>query len=203
MGLLFLGIFGLVLLFVYDLASLKKMKYRVVFAAGGYLAHALAIFGLLFGERSLNLPKWAAYPGALLALAGLGWLAYCLFFFPPIKKTYTEANEMALATGGPYSLSRHPGFLGYIALMAGLVLLSGSAPLFRAGLFWTLLNLLLITVQDKWIFPELFSRYKEYRLNTPMIFPTRKSLARFRQTLIPDGARQAGKEVERQPWVHF
>lgn len=192
MGLLFLGIFGLVLLFIYDLASLKKMKYRFALAAGGYMTHALAIFGSLFGERSLNLPKWAAWPGIVLALAGLWWLLYCLFLFPPIKKTYTETGNMILTTEGPYAFSRHPGFLGYTTLMSGLIFSSGSSYLLKAGFLWTLLDLLHIIIQDKWIFPHLFSEYKKYQQITPMIFPTRRSLAHFLQTSSFSRAHRGG-----------
>ncbi|MCL6557493.1 MAG: hypothetical protein K6U74_01585 [Firmicutes bacterium] len=182
MGLLFLGIMGLVLLLVYDLASLKKVKKRYVLAAGGYLTHALAIFLALFRDRNLLLPEWTAWPGAVLALAGLWWLCYCLFLFPPIKRTYTEPKNMVLTDDGPYSLTRHPGFFGYTALITGLVFLSGSSYLLKAGFLWTLLDLLHIFIQDKLIFPMLFSEYKEYRQKTPMIFPNRKSLRRFLQT---------------------
>ncbi|MGB9847314.1 MAG: methyltransferase family protein [Desulfotomaculales bacterium] len=179
---LFLGIIGLALLLIYDLASLKKVKKRYVLAAGGYLTHALAIFLALFRDRNLLLPEWTAWPGAVLALAGLGWLCYCLFLFPPIKKTYTETKKMVLTDEGPYSLARHPGFFGYAALITGLVFLSGSSYLLQAGFLWTLLDLLHIFIQDKLLFPRLFSEYIEYRQKTPMIFPNRESLRRFLQT---------------------
>lgn len=182
MGLLFLGIIGLVLLLIYDFASLKKVKKRYVLAAGGYLTHALAIFLALFRDRNLLLPEWTSWPGAFLVLAGLWWLCYCLFLFPPIKRTYSEEERPALVFEGPYAFSRHPGFSGYITFLGGLVLISRSSYLLRAGLIWTFLNLLYIYIQDRWLFPHIFSEYIEYRQKTPMIFPNRKSLRRFLQT---------------------
>ncbi|MGQ9825264.1 MAG: methyltransferase family protein [Desulfotomaculales bacterium] len=193
MELLYLGIFGLGLLLLYDLASLKKMKKRCVLAASGYLTHAMAVFFAIFRERSLNLPNWAAWPGFVLTVAGLWWLTYCLFLFPPIKKTYHDKKELAFVAEGPYAFSRHPGFLGYTILLSGLVLASRSFYLLEAAPIWTFSNLFYIYIQDRWIFPRIFPGYNEYRQKTPMLIPNRESMRRFWKTFTPFRSYRAHK----------
>lgn len=170
------------MLLLYDLASLKKMKNRHLIAAIGYATHAGAILTAALGGQVLHFSKGVVVTGWFLVGLGFWWLCYCLFFFPPITRNYVEAGELVLTTEGPYALTRHPGFLGYLVFITGLVLVFGSFLLLVCAPVWAFFDLLHIIVQDRWIFRQLFSGYEKYSRDVPMLFPNAKSFRRFLET---------------------
>ncbi len=63
---------------------------------------------------------------------------------------------------GTYSLSRHPGWLWFSAMhiLLGIRYLHGEVILLMVMcILW---NLVVISIEDRWIFPRLFSDYGEY-----------------------------------------
>jgi protein-S-isoprenylcysteine O-methyltransferase Ste14 len=58
-----------------------------------------------------------------------------------------------------------------------------SGPLLLiAGILFSLLNLIYIILQDRWIFMEIFPDYGEYKKTTPFLIPNSRSLRRCVQT---------------------
>lgn len=70
---------------------------------------------------------------------------------------------------GTYGFSRHPGFLWYSAMHILWMIIFFSAQAAMLLGFCIILNLGLITVEDRWIFPKLFSDYREYQQQVPFI----------------------------------
>ena len=112
------------------------------------------------------------FAGALLFAVLLVWALF--FSFPP-KEAYMDASrDRKVYTGGMYALCRHPGILWFCFLYGCLIPGAGFPP--ALALLYCLLNILLGWVEDKWIFPRLFSDYDAYKLRAPFLIPTPKSL---------------------------
>lgn len=177
--LLLIGLTGFGFLLLYDVVSLRNVKYRVVMAQAGYGVQFYAILRAALYDKELVVSQWIRWMGWPLALAGVSWLLYCLFLYTPLRQTYYDTNGPTLTTDGPYALSRHPGVYGYTSLVIGLSLVSRSLLLFKCGIIWSLANVGYVFIQDRYIFPLLLAGYDEYRQQTPMLIPNVKGFKRF------------------------
>jgi protein-S-isoprenylcysteine O-methyltransferase Ste14 len=177
-----LGLVGFGFLLLYDIASIRSIKNRFIFAVTGYGIQVYAIIAAVIAGSELTVSPWLLWLGFPVAIAGAGWLLYCLFLFPPLRRTYLEVNGPALTTEGPYALSRHPGVYGYTTLIIGLALFSRSLLLLQSGLIWSLANVGYVFIQDRIIFPILFNGYRDYWKSTPMLIPNKKSIKHFWNT---------------------
>lgn len=83
---------------------------------------------------------------------------------------------------GTYALVRHPGVIWYTLFLIALLLISSSQLLLIALPIWVFMDVLYVIIQDKFYFPHMFPGYEEYKKETPMLIPTRKSLASFWRT---------------------
>ena len=110
--------------------------------------------------------------GALIFAFLLVWALF--FSFPPKEAYVEESRERKVYTGGMYALCRHPGILWFCFLYACLIPGAGFPPL--TAFAYCLLNILLGWVEDRWIFPRLFTDYDDYKLRAPFLIPTAKSL---------------------------
>lgn len=174
-----MGVAGYLLLLIYDLASLRKLPYRFLFSLLGYSMQAYAIVSAALFEQQLAVSKYLWLLAWPLMLAGLSWLLYCLFLYPPLRRTYRDKKGPALTTEGPYALSRHPGVYGYTFFVLSLAVISRSQLLLSAGCLWSVINLIYVFLQDRFIFMALLEGYEQYRRNTPMLIPNLQSIKRF------------------------
>jgi len=118
-------------------------------------------------------PAQLGFLGAALFFTVL--LVWALFFsFPPKEAYVTDSRDRKVYTGGMYALCRHPGILWFCFLYACLIPGAGFPPVLAS--LYCLLNILLGWVEDKWIFPRLFTDYNDYKQRTPFLIPTAKSL---------------------------
>lgn len=173
------GVAGYLLLLFYDLASLRKLPYRFLLSLAGYSVQAYAIVRAAFFDQQLIISKyswWLAWP---LMLFGLGWLLYCLFLYPPLRKTYRDSSGPKLTTEGPYALTRHPGVYGYTFFVLALAVLKRSRLLLSAGCLWSVINLIYVFIQDRFIFRALLAGYDDYCRTTPMLIPNARGVRRF------------------------
>ena len=95
----------------------------VIYLAG--LGIGFALEGLLPGGSLAGVVRWGL--GAALAALALGVLGWWVSSFreaqtplPPYEPT------TALVTGGPYRLTRNPGYLGFALLYAAIALLADA-----------------------------------------------------------------------------
>ena len=103
-----------------------------------------------------------------LSYALFGWATSSNPFFSLIVRIQTDRGH-TVATGGPYRLVRHPGYLGGILLSPSLGLLLGSWWAFLIGLVDSLLMVLRTYLEDRDLKRELpgysdYARQVRYRL---------------------------------------
>lgn len=180
-----IGCLGFLVIYLFDVVSLKKLpgtKPFVWVLGSGLTVYALAMVCLR--SDKLPLPLWLTWLGwALLAISIL-LLIYSLFITLPFRKTYvTNGVGDKLVTTGMYALVRHPGVHWFILFMLSLILVSRSSLLLVAAPIFILLDIALVIVQDKFFFGRMFDGYGNYRRETPMLVPNRRSINAFIHSL--------------------
>ena len=184
------GILGFIVIHLFDIVSLKKIpsgaKLGVWIVGSGLLVYSLIM--LCLKSNTLPLPIWSTWLGWGLLFVSLSLLVYSLFINLPFRKTYIATGVSdRLITTGLYALVRHPWVHFFNLLLLSLVLVSRSTLLLIAAPIWILLDILLVVVQDKFFFSRMFDGYDDYRRETPMLLPNRRSVNTFIRSL-----RQAG-----------
>jgi len=185
-----LGSLGLLIIYLFDIVSLKRIpgaKPVTWIAGSGLLAYSVIMVCL--APDKLPLPSWSIWLGWALLLVSLSVLIYSLFINLPFRKTYvaTGAGDK-LVTTGLYALVRHPGVHWLILIMLSLILVSRSSLMLIASPIWILLDILLVVIQDKFLFGRMFAGYNTYRQKTPMLVPNRRSISAFINSLKQTGA---------------
>ena len=181
-----MGCLGFLIIHLFDIVSLKRwtkgLKPITWILGSGLLLYALAMTCLQSGK--LPSPIWSTWLGWALLIISLPLLIYSLFINLPFRKTYIATGVGdKLITTGLYALVRHPWIHWFILLLLSLILVSRSSLLLIASLIWILLNILLVIIQDKFFFGRMFSGYDQYRKETPMLLPNRKSISACVKTL--------------------
>jgi len=116
---------------------------------------------------------------APIAILFLFLLIYTLFFAIPFEEAYIKASSPPkTCTTGFYALSRHPGVLWFTGFYFSLWLALSGSLLLLAGILFSLLNLIYIILQDRWIFMEIFPDYGDYKKTTPFLIPNYQSFNR-------------------------
>lgn len=179
------GCLGFLILHLFDIVAIKRLPVAKPFAwmlGSGLLLYALAMASL--GTDKLPLPSWSTWLGSALLAASLLVLMWSLFINLPFRKTYVASGVGdKLVTTGLYGLVRHPGVPGFVLVLLSLILVSRSSLLLTAAPIFTLLDIVLVIVQDKLVFGKMFAGYDGYRRKTPMLVPNRQSLNTFVNSL--------------------
>jgi protein-S-isoprenylcysteine O-methyltransferase Ste14 len=139
----------------------------------------LLIFGSLYMDRALGLPKLLSGPigtliGVVLLSLGLVIWAWCVLSFSKAKGTPVPFNPpRELVTVGPYAWSRNPMLTGVFASLFGIgFLLHSVSMVFVWTPVFVIFNVLELKLIEE---PELERRfgdsYIEYRRRVPMFFP--------------------------------
>lgn len=176
-----LGGIGFGIIHLFDFVSLKKLPIVKPFCwiiGCGILVYS----GLMIDAEgtSLIIPAWLSIAGWVILLTALPLLIYSLFINLPFGKTYLEKGVGdKLITSGFYALVRHPGVIWFALVMLALVFTTKSSLMIAAAVMWTILDVVLVVIQDKFIFGKMFSGYKEYQEETPMLIPSVKSIRVF------------------------
>lgn len=170
------GGLGFFFLIIYDLSQLRPGKYLTLLTSYiGYGSLILAVFLEIFLYRpaSAPLPLIILKLGAATASAGL--LVYSVFIeTAPGAAAGVSARqkiERTAVTKGTYGIVRHPGFWWFLLLQISIIWLTAHKDtiIIAAGL--VSMNFFLILIEDRWIFPRMFSNYDEYRQQVPMLLP--------------------------------
>jgi protein-S-isoprenylcysteine O-methyltransferase Ste14 len=134
-----------------------------------FLACAAAIGGLV----ALRQPSEASsaaqvVAGDLVTLAACGWLLFSVLKLGRCFGVLPEAR--GLVTTGPYSVVRHPVYLGEFGACAGLVLAAPSGWNFAAAIVFISAQAIRMRLEEAALTSE-FSEYPEYAARTPRIVP--------------------------------
>lgn len=201
-----LGALGFLFALAFDVTGLRgwrRSKQFVGLLSAGLSAYAL-VQAALAGPK-LALPAALVWLGWPLLFVALALLVTSLFLEIPLFQMSVEACvSPTLVRTGTYALTRHPGVLWFALLLVALLLVSRSRLLLWAGPIWLSLDVLLVWIEDRFIFPRQFPEYVEYRHETPMLLPTLTSVRRCWRTLrnpIP-WADRARKEANHDPRDH-
>lgn len=145
----------------------------------GSLALAVAMWWAADSGDVLDFPRWTTGLGWALAIFGLFLLVYSVFIEIPLTLRHHTGPGPALVQSGTYALCRHPGVLWLVLLLVGVLLIvkrTGFVPLM---VLWIILDTVVVTVQDRIVFPRQFPGYDQYQRRTPFLVPTPASLATF------------------------
>jgi protein-S-isoprenylcysteine O-methyltransferase Ste14 len=185
-----LGGLGFLVIHLLDIASIKRMpgiKPLTMLAGNGLVV--LSIIMLCLSPDKLALPVWSTWLGWGLLPVSLFMLIYSLFINLPFGKTYVAAGvSKKLVTSGLYALVRHPWVYGLILLLLALILASRSSLMLIAVPIWVLLDIALVAIQDRFFFGRMFAGYDNYRRETPMFIPNRRSINAFINSLKQTGS---------------
>ncbi len=180
-----LGCLGFLAIHLADIFSLRKVpgaKPLSWLIGVGLLVYALTMLSL--GEDKLPLPQWLVWPGVALLVVSFWLLVHSLFVNLPFRKTYVATGSGdRLITSGLYALVRHPGLHWFVLVLVALVLVSRSAMMLLAAPMFATLDVVLVVVQDRFIFGRMFDDYAGYRQTTPMLVPNRRSVNAFFNSL--------------------
>jgi protein-S-isoprenylcysteine O-methyltransferase Ste14 len=185
-----LGGLGFLSVQLLDIVSLKRIP--VVKPITALVGNGLLVFSIIMlclSPDKLALPVWSSWLGWVILPISLSMLIYSLYINLPFAKTYVATGVGdKLITSGLYALVRHPGVHWFSLLLLALVLVSSSRLMLIAAPIWVLLDIILVAIQDRFFFGRMFAGYDNYRRQTPMLIPNRRSLSAFINSLRQTGS---------------
>jgi len=132
----------------------------------------------LFAASPLNklniavLPQWTDWLGIIIALAGLGFRIWSMSVLGKFyTRTLKVSENQSIVRDGPYSLIRHPGYLGSILIWVGIAAsaTNGIILLFVLAVF---LGVYIYRIQsEEKMLVSAYPDYAEYRLHTWRLIP--------------------------------
>lgn len=139
----------------------------------GFAKRAIAFFGCYVGIGAQVLPTQPSTPSlavlsGFLVIFGMGFAAFSLFYLGRSISIMPESRK--LVTGGPYSLVRHPLYVGEQLAVVGIALQCRSV--------WVLAILTLQfgcqlyrMIYEEEILADTFPEYKDYADQTARLIP--------------------------------
>lgn len=164
---------------------LTSRFYKFLFPLGGLTLLGTFIRLCAVSVKFFSFTAFWAAVFVLLALGFLALLVYTLFFAIPLRPTYLDnsAQRRFACDTGVYALCRHPGVLWLLLCLLFAGLAAGSPAAIGFSLYISALNVLYVALQDRYIFPKLFSNYSAYQQTTPFLIPSVRSTRRCFETL--------------------
>lgn len=166
------------LYFLYDWCTVKKQMLsvaRLFFPLGTLFVGIATVFLLQQSIRCFAITPFAIL--SLILAFVCGYFLYDALVLSLPKGTYTEPDApRKVFRGRMYALCRHPGVLWYCCMY---FFLWAAAPSYAGAIQCFALcvgNVLYMFLQDAWTFPSVFFDYNDYKTETPLFFPTRKSI---------------------------
>ena len=169
--------FALFFLSDYNDIRLHSKALSGAFPIGFVLLAVSVLLQLSFTEAPITSRGWRAV--FLLALIGFAALeVYTLFFAFSAEEAYASPGQKRpVYTGGVYALCRHPGVWWLFFMLVCLWLSLGFK--FQSVVLYTILNILLVTLEDRLVFPQVLTGYETYKSQTPFLFPNTSSIHAF------------------------
>ena len=108
-------------------------------------------------------------------MLGCAWMLIAALALGRCFGVLPEAR--GLVTHGPYSLVRHPLYLGEFTAVAGLLIASPSTRNLVAGAVFTIAQLARMSLEERALTRE-FPEYADYAAQTPRVVPSLSRLLR-------------------------
>ena len=173
------GCFAFAFFFFFDLNnyfSLNK-KLNFFFAIGVVLLCFSTVCILFSSHLQFNLPLSLRLLFGVLSAVSLLLIIYTLFFALPFRKTYCRSEDIdKVIDTGMYALCRHPGVIWFFFFYFFLWMASGKTIMLRAAVIWTIMDIIYVYVQDRWIFPKTLNGYELYKERAPFLIPNLSSI---------------------------
>ena len=183
---IFVGIIGFFVIHFFDLVSIKKTPFgaKPLIWTVGFAILTFSLVKLCLESNAFTLPSWITWVGWFLLAISLMMITFALFINLPFRKTYisTGVGDELVKTG-LYALARHPGVYWVTSFMFSLVFISESKLMLITAPIYSIINIGLVILQDIYFFPKMFAGYDEYKKETPMLVPNRRSIAAFIDSL--------------------
>ena len=179
-----IGMAGFLTAYLFDLVSLKKIpRIKGLIWIAAVVLVVYSTWMVCFDPVKFVLPAWAGILGWVLLPTFILCFIYSLFINLPFRKTYVRSGVGSqLIRTETYALVRHPGVLWYGVILVALILISRSQLLLIAAPIWFVMDVIHVTIQDRFLFGKMFPEYKDYRKETPMLIPNRRSIGVFIRT---------------------
>lgn len=178
MAYILLGCLGFIITHTFDfvaLSGVRKIKPFIWFIGNALIVYS--IVSIIVSPGKLLLPLWSFWLGWILIPLPLFFQLYTLFGNLPLRKTYVDSGVGdKLVKTGLFALARHPGVMFFVPLMVGLTLTSKSTLMVFATVVFSVLDVILVIIQDIYFFPRMFKGYDDYKKETPSILPTINSI---------------------------
>ena len=171
-----LVILAFLMFIIYDYNQImNNYKFiRPFFMIGVLIIVGVTLFAMTNFNRDFYVPQWASLVLYILSVLALVLLIHTLFFAIPFEEAYIKGSKQKLCTKGVYSICRHPGVLFLSSFYILMSLARGIFDLIYISFLIILCNLIYVTIQDRYTFPQLFEGYTKYKKNTPFILPNLK-----------------------------
>jgi len=185
MGHILVGVLAFLIAFFFDLAAIKRISYlKQIIGLASASLFGYSLLAICLAPVKLQLPNWLSWVGWPLLFVSVLLLVYSLFLEIPFQQTYAaEGVGDKLVKTGTYALVRHPDVLWFGLFLLALVLVSRSRLLLFAMPVWLFMDVLYVWVQERFFFGRMFPHYGQYQEETPMLIPTRGSIARCIKTM--------------------
>lgn len=185
---IFIGLFGFIAMFLFDMFSMKSyitLKYLFGFSGIAIITVCTTLIILTEGDYSFS--NSVKVGNFLFLVINSLLLVYSVFLEVGLKTTYSTDATPKLVTNGTYALTRHPGVLWLFLIFVNLFFVFGNSLILYTGITWSIMNIVYVIFQEKYIFKNIFQDYHLYQINTPMIIPNVKSI---RTTIKKDNWRK-------------
>jgi protein-S-isoprenylcysteine O-methyltransferase Ste14 len=183
-----LNILGFILLFIFDIVALKRVRRlkSFIWAVANIILISTVII-MALSQDKFGLPVWAIIAGWILLPIAVFLKIYPLLISLPFRKTYLKDGVGdTLVTTGFYALVRCPWVYSMAFILIALLLIFHSNLLLIASPIILAMNILLAWIQNRYLFDKMFPGYADYRKQTPMLIPNSRSLKAFIKTIKPE-----------------
>ena len=146
-------------------------QYRLTWALFGIGAVGFLVVGGL-DAGSFGLAQWMGKSGTLIvgsALFAFG-TALASYAMGYLGRQGALGLEASLVTGGPYAVSRNPGYLGDLILVAGYTVLSDSRLAGIVGAVAAVWFVLAPFAEEPWLEEHYGDAYRRYKERCPRFF---------------------------------
>jgi protein-S-isoprenylcysteine O-methyltransferase Ste14 len=173
---------GIVMAILSKLSALLLAVLLIVFliarpppraGARGILPRVIALLGTYLGVGIALMPQrhastWLFALSTLLAIGGMSFAVYSLLWLGRSFSLMPEARR--LVTGGPYSVVRHPLYIGEGMPMIGFVILNFSPAALAVLLLQIFCQVCRMRFEEE-VLTATFPEYAEYKARTSRILP--------------------------------